>query len=111
MLEFGLDLMRSRKGENHFGTMHNGFSSQTDFSQLFSTLYYLLLKKRCIVVMCCLLFTFSGFETRSGFKRELEINEGHELVFIIRFTQNQIFSYTTYTSLANRRPTRQPAAA
>ena len=83
MLHFGLDLMRSRKGENHFGTMHNGFSSQTDFSQLFSTLYYLLLKKRCIVVMCCLVFTFSGFETRSGFKKALEINEAHELFFII----------------------------
>ena len=61
--------------------------------------------------MCCVVFTFLGFETRSGFKKELEINEAHELFFIIRFTQNQIFSYATYTSLANRRPTRQPAAA
>ena len=61
--------------------------------------------------MYCLVFTFSGFETRSGFKRELEINEAHELYFIIRFTQKQIFNYATYTSLANRKPTRQPAAA
>ena len=61
--------------------------------------------------MCCLVFTFSGFETRSGFKRELDINEANELFFIIfGYPKQNCQVHIQYTPLVHRRPTRQPAA-